>query len=177
MNAPKNKVTKKKTNSPSHKTYNTILALDIASKTTGYAIFKNNTYSKSGTIKVESVIHKFACERFTDMADSITGLIGNIHPDIVVYEAPYIDGLEIQSCEYLYKLCGTTELFCNHKHIPVYSYPANDWRTDLDLYDRYRTTSEYKALSIKTAFTITNKLISDDNEADAVCIGSAFIKK
>jgi Holliday junction resolvasome RuvABC endonuclease subunit len=153
-----------------------ILALDLSSKATGYAIAKNGEMVGHGVITSSS---KDVVKRIYIMRDTIRQLIQDNGVRTVVVEEVRPDGSNPQ----IYKVLSWLQaaivfmIYDLDKTIEIkYVYPS-EWRHKLSLRQgRGVTREEQKKASIayvQSKFCIT---VSDD-EADAICLLQSQIRK
>lgn len=150
-----------------------VLALDIATKKTGWSLFVNGKYKKSGIIEAKG---KYAKDRFPVLATQIEQLIQTTKPTEVGIEAAFVKK-NPATVEYLFKLQGVAEYTALNLHAEVTSWVTTKWRSVLGFPNSLHTKGpiDFKELSIKKAKEISGKEPEDDNEADAICIGAAYI--
>lgn len=149
-----------------------VMALDIATQITGYAIYKDDIYIESGTLVSKG---ENARIRFTSMSQSLLQLIKKHRPDTIVVEAAFM-GRNFKTTEYLVKLQGIAEWGALTLGAGFTSVVTTAWRGVLQFPNALHTKEkiDYKAISITMAREFSGKDITDDNEADAVCIGKAY---
>lgn len=150
-----------------------ILALDIATKKTGWSLFVNEKYEQSGVIEAKG---KYAKDRFPALAKQIEQLIQTTKPTEVGIEAAFVQK-NPATVEYLLKLQGVAEYTALKSHANVISWVTTKWRSVLEFPNSLHTKDpiDFKNLSIKKAKEVSGKDPKDDNEADAICIGMAHV--
>lgn len=150
-----------------------ILAFDIATRKTGWALFVNGKYKKSGVLEAKG---SYAKDRFPDLATQIAKLIQNSKPTEVGIEAAFVQK-NPSSVEYLLKLQGVAEYEALKLGASVCSWVTTKWRSLLGFPNALHTKEpiDYKQLSMEKASLIAKKVPQDDNEADAICIGAAHV--
>ena len=148
------------------------LALDQASKTTGYAIFDNDKLVKYGkfTATCEDDI-----ERFALMKEWLVSMINNWHPDhigiegIQFQEEGQAQKMGVTVFQTLARLQGILMLVCHEAKIPYTICPTNTWRHECGVKGKTRTDKKRSMqLLAKQWYDIT---VTDD-EADAIGIGN-----
>ena len=151
------------------------LALDQASKTTGYAIFDNDTLVKYGkfTATCEDDI-----ERFALMKEWLVSMINNWHPDhigiegIQFQEEGQAQRMGVTVFQTLARLQGILMLTCHEAKIPYTICPTNTWRHGCGVKGKTRTDKKRSMQMLaKQWYDIT---ITDD-EADAIGIGHYLV--
>lgn len=148
-----------------------ILALDQASKVTGFAIFDNGELVKYGKFEAH---FEDDIERFSTMKEWLVSMINNWHPDHIA-----IEGIQFQEqggehrmgvtvFQTLARLQGILMLTCHEAKIPYTICPTNTWRHECGVKGRSRADKKRSMqLIVKEKYGVT---ISDD-EADAIGIG------
>ncbi len=151
------------------------LALDISSSGIGYALCEKGIVSKSGVIKSKG---KTAKDRYQCMGETLLTLIRAEHPDAVFSEAPFVRR-SLMAIEYPLKLHGLAEFECAQQKIPYIKVVISWWRGALSFPTNFQgaQTDDYKVLSMAFAKGVLGREPQDDNEADAVCIASAVLKR
>ena len=153
-----------------------ILAMDISTTATGYAVYENETYLESGVLKCDG---KYAKDRYYGLCLEIEKLFKKVgHVDTVVAEDTFYRR-NFKDTKYIIKLHGHVEYLANKIGAKFDTIVTSTWRGILGFPTNFlKTPSEvYKALSIERATKLTGNTPSDDNEADAVCIGFSYPQK
>lgn len=151
------------------------LALDQASKTTGYAIFDNEKLVKYGKFNATS---EDDIERFALMKEWLVSMINNWHPDhigiegIQFQEEGQAQKMGITVFQTLARLQGILMLVCHEAKIPYTICPTNTWRHSCGVKGKTRTDKK-RSMQIlaKQWYDIT---VTDD-EADAIGIGHHLV--
>lgn len=150
-----------------------ILSLDISTKSTGFGFFKNCKLGKfHGSIKTS--------DGFEDMYEKVRNLIKNLHEKygvntIVVEDVYYSRNQKVFKT--LAFLQGMIFGFCKELGITVeFMLPAS-WRKILGLNKKGAKRDELKKRAIEYVKDTLGIEVKDDDEADGICIGLAFIKK
>jgi len=163
-----------------------LLSLDTSSTKTGWAIFGNGIYEESGVLDWSNV--KETEYRLLIMYTDIIQLINKYEPDILVIEKDIVGSGKRQNMSTintLVKLIGGIWAYCVQLNMDtpmnfqtgefnVYyvEYTPSEWRKLVGITARKR--DDCKAASIKIIKDTYNKDV-DDNEADAINIGQAYI--
>ena len=167
----KNTLMKVDTILPKPKGAKRVLALDQASKVTGFAIFDNGKLVKYGSFSTQA---SDDIERFAIIKEWLVSMINNWHPDHIG-----IEGIQFQEegsgqkmgvtvFQTLARLQGILMLTCHEAKIPYTVCPTNTWRHACGVKGRSRTDKKRSMqLLAKQWYDVT---ISDD-EADAIGIG------
>lgn len=155
------------------------LSLDISTVRTGYAVYR---IEKELCICTESGVicgkGRNAKERFPNMAKQIVEKICTKNVSCVVAEGAFYRK-SFSSIEYLLKLHGIAEYCAFMLGIPFQKMVTTAWRSECGFprnFDKEGNLN-FKELSKNFASTLLKRSVSDDNEADAVCIGYAFKNK
>lgn len=141
-----------------------ILALDQASKTTGWAVATRTGVKKSGMIKVDPELPYL--ERLRIMREQIQDLIWKVKPAYVVFE-----DIQYQRNASAFQILGMlqgiiiAELFDNN--IDFFIVPSVTWKSYCKIKGKKR--EEQKVNSIKYVFDKYGREVTDD-EADAIGI-------
>ena len=165
-----------------------LLSLDTSSTKTGWAIFGNGIYEESGVLDWSHV--KETEDRLLIMYIDIIQLINKYEPDILVIEKDIVGSGKRQNMSTintLVKLIGGIWAYCvqlnmdtpmnlstGEFNIFYVEYTPSEWRSLVGITARKR--DDCKAASIKRIKDIYN-LNVDDNEADAINIGEAYINE
>ena len=165
-----------------------LLSLDTSSTKTGWAIFGNGIYEESGVLDWSHV--KETEDRLLIMYIDIIQLINKYEPDILVIEKDIVGSGKRQNMSTintLVKLIGGIWAYCvqlnmnTPMNLPtgefiVYyiEYTPSEWRKLVGITARKR--DDCKAASIKLIKDMYGKDV-DDNEADAINIGQAYINE
>ena len=166
----------------------TLLSLDTSSTKTGWAIFKNGIYQESGVLDWNHI--KDTEERLTIMYIDIIQHINKYEPDILVIEKDIVGSGKRQNMSTintLVKLIGGVWAYCvqlnmdtpmnfqtGEFNVHYVEYTPSEWRKLVGITARKR--DDCKAASIKRIKDVYS-LNVDDNEADAINIGEAYINE
>lgn len=167
----------------------TLLSLDTSSTKTGWAVFKNGIYKESGVLDW-SHIKDNTEDRLQIMYMDIIQHIQKYEPDILVIEKDIVGSGKKQNMSTintLVKLIGGVWAYCvqlnmdtpmnlptGEFNIFYVEYTPSEWRSLVGITARKR--EDCKAASIKRIKDVYN-LDVDDNEADAINIGEAYINE
>lgn len=149
-----------------------ILALDQASRTSGWAVFQQDQLIASGTFTYDD--DNFA-SRLVKIRNKVISLIQQYEINKILLEDIQLQGQtnNVETYRKLAEVRGVlTELACEMK-IPHEIIHSQTWKSTLDIKGRDRTTQKHNAQAFVAA--TYNKKVSQD-ESDAVCIGSAYLK-
>lgn len=152
------------------------LALDQASKVTGYAIFDDDKLVKYGTFSTSS---NDDIERFSMMRAWLLSMISSWHPDYIG-----IEGIQFQEegatgqkigitvFQTLARLQGILMMTCHDAKVPFEICPTNTWRHSCGVKGKTRTNKKRSTqLLVQQWYGIK---VSED-EADAIGIGRHLV--
>lgn len=149
-----------------------ILALDQASRTSGFAVFQEDQLIASGTFTFED--DDFSL-RLVKIRNKVISLIEQYNINKILLEDIQLQGQtnNVETYRKLAEVRGVlSELACE-MNIPHEIIHSQTWKSGLDIKGRDRTTQKRNAQAFVAA--IYNKKVSQD-ESDAICIGSHYIK-
>jgi Holliday junction resolvasome RuvABC endonuclease subunit len=151
-----------------------MLALDTSSSSTGWAYFENGVYKVSGIIDLKKETDKDV--RFQTMLETILVLLTEYKPGIVVAETVAVIR-NMQAVRKLCEICGAVRGWCIEYHIFYAEIRPTEWRSQVGIQAKGLKRDDFKRLSKEYAIKkIVNKKDINDDEADACCIGVAYIK-
>lgn len=151
---------------------NNILALDQASRTSGFAVFQEDQLIASGTFTYDD--DNFAL-RLVKIRNKVISLIEQYKINKILLEDIQLQGQtnNVETYRKLAEVRGVlSELACEMK-IPHEIIHSQTWKSTLDIKGRDRATQKRNAQAFVT--TAYGKKVSQD-ESDAICIGSHYIK-
>lgn len=160
----------------SKKKITTLLSLDTSTKDTGCAIFENGKYSYSKFIDVSII--KNSEERMSEMIRSIYSLFDEMSPSIVVVELTSVMR-NPDTQRKLTMVLGAILGKCIEDGIAYYSYRPTEWRSLVkdDGEKLPRKREELKAWAIDRCHRFGYEDVIDDNQAEAILIGLAYINQ
>lgn len=149
-----------------------ILALDQASRTSGYAIFHDDQLIASGTFTFDD--DDFST-RLVKIRNKVISLVHEYCINKILLEDIQLQGQtnNVETYRKLAEVRGVlSELACEMK-IPHEIIHSQTWKSTLDIKGRDRTTQKRNAQAfVANAY---GKKVSQD-ESDAICIGAHYIK-
>lgn len=157
-----------------------LISFDSSSSKTGWAIFDNAEYKKSGIINLDTneCRKKYkgnSDKRIEDMCLSIIDLLKKYKPDIIVIEKLNV-GRNMVVTRCLSKIIGAVYCYSIlNNDVFYYEIQPSQWRSQIGIQSSKRKREEYKRLSIQYVKDSFNIDVSDD-EADAICAGVGYIK-
>lgn len=148
------------------------LALDQASRTTGWAIYDNKILIASGHFSIPA--NKIIQDRLKSFVIYLNDLIEKYHPEKIYYE-----GIQYQSNIETYKKLAYIQAMIIYfsGSIPITELGPSHWRSVIK--DKYgikfgRSRAEQKQKAQEFVEQFFNKKVTED-EADAICLGYAGI--
>lgn len=156
-----------------------LLSLDSSSSKTGWALFENAEYVKSGVINLDTSECKKlykgnSDKRIEDMCLSVINLLKEEKPDIVVIEKLNV-GRNMVAVRALSKVIGVVYCYSILNNCFYFEIQPSQWRSKLEMQSSKRGRDEYKQLSIDYVKKHFNIDVSDD-ESDSICAGIGYIK-
>lgn len=152
-----------------------ILALDQASRISGWAIFNENNLEQYGRIDVSKYYE--LGERLHIIRQKVRQLIEKENIDIVILEDIYMDGQRVnnvQTFKALAEVFGVLYELCVDMNIPIEAVLAGTWKSTLGIKGRTRADQKHNAQ--QWVINNYNKKVSQD-ECDAICIGAHKIRQ
>ena len=150
-----------------------VLVFDQSTRKTGWAVFVGYELREHGLIDcdVKSVDPQ---ERFEAMCRAVCNLIVRVKPEFVVLEGVAFQRNAATLIE-LAQLQGVIIGECYRGQIEFYIYPPSSWRKDLGFKQGNLKRAELKVLSIQ--YVEENYGMKPEEDlAEAICIGTAFLK-
>ena len=145
-----------------------ILSFDTSSVSTGWAVFKDDEYIKSGTIREDSNIK--IDKRVEEMCLKIMNKIREVEPDVVCIEELSVMR-NAHTTRVLSKIISSVYVFCLMNKIKYSEYSPPEWRSVLGIKGKREVAKEEAIEYVKINY---GKSVCDD-EADAVCIGASYL--
>ena len=152
-----------------------ILALDQASRISGWAIFEDDNLEQYGKIDVSQ--YGNLGDRLHIIREEVEHLIDDEHIDMVFLEDIYMDGQKVnnvQTFKALAEVFGVLYELCISMDIPVEAVLAGTWKSTLGIKGKTRPEQK-RAAQAWVEQTYGNKPTQD--ECDAICIGAHAIKQ
>lgn len=152
-----------------------LIALDQAAKVSGYSVFKNEKYEKSGTFSVPP--HKPIEERLALLYQELMCLYDEYADyDVeLVFEDIQLQMGNVKTYKVLAYVQSIILLFCFYNKIPYTISTPSHWRKLLGG-DFGRKREEQKKHAIELVREKLKIDVSSD-EADAICLGLARIEE
>ena len=149
-----------------------LLSIDSSTSATGYAVFINGKYTRSGCIDLKKT--RDINQRFPEMIERIQYLLNSEDPDIVVVEEMVVTR-NAQAARNLTMILGAIYGKCLENEIHYCSMRPTVWRKYIDTGAKPRKREELKEWSKQKAKEIFGLDDISDDVSDAILIGQAFI--
>ncbi len=150
-----------------------VLALDQASRVTGYAIFENQNLITSGTIVLGDDL---LGQRLVCLREKVSELVKEYNIDTILLEdIQYQKNFGVDTFKVLGEVLGSLEELAMElvgaNYELIYS---STWKSNLGIKGQKR--ADQKKNAQKYVIDIYNKKVTQD-ESDAICIGSYYVNK
>ena len=148
-----------------------LLALDQASRTSGWAIFDNQELIDSGTFTLKS---DDIGERLVQYRQYLSELTDKYEIDEVAFEDIQMQGQvnNVQTFKILAEVFGVTQEYLAEQNYFYHIVSSNTWKSKLQI--KGRTRPEQKKNAQAYVLEHYNKKVSQD-ESDAICIGASIV--
>ena len=152
---------------------NNILALDQASRTSGFAVFQEDQLVASGTFTYED--DDFSL-RLVKIRNKVISLIDQYDINKILLEDIQLQGQtnNVETYRKLAEVLGVLEELSREQGIPHEIIHSQTWKSTLGIKGRDRATQKRNAQAYVVA--TYNKKVTQDC-ADAICIGASYVKK
>ena len=147
-----------------------LLSIDSSTSSTGYSIFIDGKYEKSGCIDLKN----YKEDKLQKMVDSLFHLIDTEAPDIVVAEEMVVTR-NAQAARNLTMLLGAIYGKCFEKQIFWFVLRPTQWRKLIDDGKKPRKRDELKEWSKQKVFEMFGIENVNDDISDSILIGQAYI--
>lgn len=151
-----------------------ILALDQASRTTGWAVFDDNTLLEYGKFTVSE---DDIGERLYSIKDHVQKLISKYKINEIVFEDIQLQNNvinNVQTFKVLAEVFGILEELFTELKIPHSAVLASSWKSTLGIKGKTRPEQKKNA---QLYVEQTYKAKATQDESDAICIGSHYLAK
>lgn len=152
----------------------TILALDQASRTSGYAVFCDDQLIDSGKFTFEDTD---IAKRLMKIRNKVEELINEFCIEKIILEDIQCQGNVVNNLEtfkILAEVIGVLTELAAEKNLPYELVYSTVWKSTLQI--KGRTRPEQKKNAQQYVLNTYGKKVTQD-ESDAICIGSHYIKK
>ena len=150
-----------------------ILALDQASRTSGWSVFQDEQLIASGTFTFDD--DDFSL-RLVKIRKKVISLIEQYNINKILLEDIQLQGQtnNVETYRKLAEVRGVLSELAREMNIPHEIIHSQTWKSTLNIKGRDRTTQKRNAqLFVEAAY---GKKVSQDC-ADAICLGTAYIKR
>lgn len=148
-----------------------LLALDQASRVSGWAIFDNQDLIDSGTFTLKS---DDVGERLVQYRQYLIDLTDKYEIDEVAFEDIQMQNQvnNVQTFKILAEVFGVTQEYLAEQNYFYHIVSSNTWKSKLQI--KGRTRPEQKKNAQAYVLEHYNKKVSQD-ESDAICIGASIV--
>lgn len=147
-----------------------MISLDISTKSTGYAVFKDGIYNRSGVISYDN---KDAQKRLYIMAQYMLTAIDLMDTSIIVVEQP-IFNKNVNTFRELSMMVGVVYGCCVNHNIEYHSLLPTQWRALISSEKKPRKRKELKEWGKQKVKELYGFYVDTDDESDAILIGTAY---
>lgn len=147
-----------------------ILALDQASRTSGWAVFEDGALSESGTFTFSD---QNIGQRLVKIKNKVLQLVEDYDIDEVIFEDIQMQGGNVTTYKALAEVFGVLSEALEENNIPNSAVLAVTWKSKLGIKGTRR--DEQKRNAQKFVQDTYGLKVSQD-ESDAICIGTYKIK-
>lgn len=144
-----------------------ILALDASSTITGWSVFEDGKYIKSGYIDLKK--DKNSEHRLYEMASKITDLISYFKPHKIILEDTY-SSPNVSTLKTLANLAGAIKFYCYLHEIEVEMIYPSEWRKHLKIQEKGAKRDELKNKALNVCQNQLGLPLIEIDEAEAICI-------
>lgn len=152
----------------------TILALDQASRTSGYAVFCDDQLIDSGKFTFEDAD---IAKRLMKIRNKVEELINEFCIEKIILEDIQCQGNVVNNLEtfkILAEVIGVLTELAAEKNLPYELVYSTVWKSTLQI--KGRTRPEQKKNAQQYVLNTYGKKVTQD-ESDAICIGAHYTKK
>ena len=150
------------------------VGVDSSTAKTGMSLFVDGVYREHCLID-KSKIHDVE-ERIDEMGKSIIKQLDVWKPDLLFIESPRGHGNNLGLVEKLATVIGIVRGWCLQNNVYIRTVLPSVWRKHIGIQQGKKRRDELKAESVSYVKRTYNIDCTDD-EADAICIGGAIIKR
>lgn len=150
-----------------------ILALDQSSRVTGYAVFQDNKLVTSGTFTVSD---DSIPDRLVKIRRKVMDLISSYNINKILLEDIQLQtqSNNVSTHKILAEVLGVLEELSAEMDIPHELIHSQTWKSTLNIKGRDRAAQKKNA---QAYVADVYKLKVSQDESDAICIGSHYIKQ
>lgn len=151
-----------------------LLSLDTSTKETGWAIYENEFLVKSGVINMNHL--KDEENRINVMCKSILQMLHREDPDVVAIEQLVVNR-NMKTVRALCRVIDVAYFYTLLRNKSLYEVTPSEWRAYVGLQQYKRTRMSYKERAVDFVKNTFDKETVNDNEAEAICIGAAYVNQ
>lgn len=148
-------------------------SVDPSSSILGYALWdQEGILIKAGRVTAQSKIA--VDKRITFMMEQLWGLLKENENIIIICEDNYFSSKQLNGVKPISRIQGALWMISILQHSEITFYYPNEWRKILAI--KVGNRDEMKKNSIEYVFREYGIQV-DDNVADAICIGTAYLQE
>lgn len=151
-----------------------VLALDQASRTSGWSVFTNGNLEAYGKITAEQ---SDIGDRLQYIKSEVKNLLDMYEPDMVLFEDIQLQNNvmnNVQTFKVLAEVFGVIEELLTEEEIPHEAVLAGTWKSTLGIRGRNRTEQKKNAQQ----YVIDNYAVKPtQDECDSICINAHYHSK
>lgn len=150
-----------------------IIALDASSTQSGWSVFEDGKYIKSGYINLKK--DRDANHRIYEMAKQLCDLIAQYNPDKIVLEDTVLSS-NASTLKMLANLAGAIKFYCYLHNFELETLYPSEWRKYCGIQEKGVKRNELKAraLNLVQEQLGLDYLVEDEAEACAINLGIAI---
>ena len=148
----------------------TRMSLDASSTCTGWSVFEDGKYVKSGYVDLHK--DKDSEHRLYEMAKQITRLIAYYKPHKIILEDTY-SSPNVSTLKTLANLAGAIKFYCYLHAIDVEMIYPSEWRKLLKIQEKGAKRDALKNKALVLCQEQLNMPMLEIDEAEATCINLA----
>lgn len=149
-----------------------VLALDQASRTSGYAVFQDERLIASGTFTYDDADFSL---RLVKIRNKVASLIKEYDIDKILLEDIQLQGQtnNVTTYKALAEVLGVLEELARELSIPHELIHSQTWKSTLVIRGRDRATQKRNAQGFVNSYY---NIKASQDESDAICIGTHYVK-
>ena len=152
-----------------------LVSLDTSTTMSGWAVYENGEYVKSGLIDLHRS-RKDAAERIDIMCREILKILTKEKPDIIAVEQLNVSRnlKTVRELSRVIDICYFYALLAGNCRFQEMS--PSEWRGGLGIKAKYGERQKYKTLAKNYARSCFKQDVNED-EAEAICIGASYVSQ
>ena len=147
-----------------------ILTLDASSTCTGWSLFEDGQYIKSGYINLKK--DKNSEHRLYEMAKQITDLISYFKPHKIILEDTMMNS-NVSTLKMLSNLAGAIKFYCYLHNFEIETIYPSEWRKYVKIQEAKLKRSELKNKAYNVCIEQLGLIDLVEDQAEAICMGMA----